>query len=124
MAEAIAAISVVVVAVAFVWAVGVGPFGDDGQSVKSVESLVAAKEGGSSASCRWLGQGEAYGELQNVYRCQVRGSRDQPVRPSLLLDPAGQGDKDHQAEGRIRLLGTSPRRDAFGVLVILARALN
>ena len=82
MAEAIAAISVVVVAVAFVWAVGVGPFGDDGQSVKSVESLVAAKEGGSSASCRWLGQGEAYGELQNVYRCQVRGSKTSPSAPA------------------------------------------
>jgi len=76
-AEAIAVLAVVAVAVALAWAAGVGPFGNDagGPSLESVESLVVAREGGGSAVCFWMDQGEAYGKLQDVYRCRVKGSK-------------------------------------------------
>jgi hypothetical protein len=75
-AEGIATIAVVLLAVVIVWAAGLGPFRDDkaGLPVKTVESLVVAREGGGSASCYWMNQGEAYGNTQDVYRCRLKGS--------------------------------------------------
>ena len=67
----IAAVAVTGVALIAAWAAHLGPFG----SSSSVASLVAAREEGSTASCRSIGQIEADGGKQRVYRCQVTLSK-------------------------------------------------
>lgn len=71
----VAIAALVAVAGAAAWAAGVGPFREEGPSLESVEALVTARLGGGSASCRPLGQGEANGKPQTVYRCRVIGSK-------------------------------------------------
>jgi hypothetical protein len=60
-----------VVLVVVGWAAHVGPF----DSSPSVGALVAIREDARSASCHSVGEIEANGHAQRVFRCQVTGGK-------------------------------------------------